>query len=81
MLLPDKHITIAESILGLSSFALERLQQPVHVDTIWAEFENVNNSKSYPAYHTFENMLLALAFLFSIGVIEKDDRGRILRCD
>jgi hypothetical protein len=81
MLFPDKHIPIAKSIFGFGAYALEALEQPMTVDALWAEFQGVNNTPAYPAYQTFENLLLALVFLFSIGVIEQDGSGRIVRCD
>jgi hypothetical protein len=81
MLLPNKHITLAQSIIGLGSFALGALEKPKTVDTLWNEFQEVNNTARFPAYHTFENMMLAIDFLFTIGVIAEDQNGKIIKCD
>lgn len=80
MLLPNKHITLAQSIIGLGSFALGALEKPKSVDALWTEFQEVNNTARFPAYHTFENMMLAIDFLFTIGVIEEDQNGKITKC-
>lgn len=55
MLLPDKHIRLAESLIGLGSFALEALEAPKTIDTLWSEFQAVANTSKFPAYHSFEN--------------------------
>jgi hypothetical protein len=80
MLLPDKHITIAQSLVGLGSFALERLERPKTIDALWNEFQQVSNSAKFPAYHTFENLMLAVDFLFIIGAVEEDSNGKLIRC-
>jgi len=80
MLLPDKHIRLAESIIGLSGFALESLVAPKTIDALWAEFREVNNTYEFPAYHSFENLVLAIDFLFSIGAITEDSHGKLARC-
>jgi hypothetical protein len=80
MILPDKHITIAQSLIGLGSFVLEKLERPKTIDNLWTEFQRVNNSTKFPAYHTFENLMLAIDFLFMIGVVEEDTSGKLKRC-
>ncbi|WP_353570771.1 ABC-three component system middle component 6, partial [Candidatus Albibeggiatoa sp. nov. BB20] len=64
MLLPDKHITFAESLLGLGTFILESLSVPKTVDSLWAEFEKVRGEK-FPAYHSFDNLILAIDMLYA----------------
>ena len=81
MLLPDKHITIAQSLIGLGGFALERLSKPKTIDSLWSEFQEVNNTPLFPAYHTFENLVLAIDFLFIIGTIKDDGNGKLTICD
>ena len=80
MLLPNKHITLAQSIIGLGSFTLEALEKPKTVDALWVEFQAVNNTARFPAYHTFENMMLAIDFLFAIGAIKEGQNGKISKC-
>jgi hypothetical protein len=81
MLLPDKHIKLAESLLGLGGFALQVLATPQPIDVLWKELQETNNTAELPAYHSFENLVLAVDFLFSIGAITIDRSGKLERCD
>jgi hypothetical protein len=80
MLLPDKHIKLAESLLGLGSFALQELDTPKAIDVIWAELQEVTEANEFPAYHSFENLVLAIDFLFSIGAVRVETNGKLARC-
>jgi hypothetical protein len=80
MLLPDKHIKIAESLLGLGSFALEALDKPKTIDHLWSEFRQIQTDGGFPAYHSFENLVLAVDFLFCIGVVSEQDNGYLAKC-
>jgi hypothetical protein len=79
MLLPAKHIKLSESLIGLSGFVLERLDKPRTVDALWSELGVAVDRNEYPAYHSFENLVLALGFLYSIDLIQLDDSGKISR--
>lgn len=80
MLLPDKHIKMSESLLGLGAFLIESLRQPQSVDTIWFEYLKARESGIYPAHHTFENIVLALDVLFAIKAINLTENGLIEKC-
>lgn len=80
MLLPDKHIKMSESLLGLGAFLIELLRQPQTVDTIWFEYRKARESGAYFAHHTFENVVLALDVLFAIKAINLSDDGLIEKC-
>jgi len=80
MLLPQKHIKLAESFLGLGGFVLEHLKSPITIDCLWERFEPVNNTDAFPAYHTFENFVLTIDFLFMIGAVTSNEEGNLLLC-
>ncbi len=80
MLMPAKHIRLAESLIGLGSFVLDALPSPRTIDELWNEFQGINNTRRFPAYHSFENLVLAVDFLFIIGAIDEDREGRLARC-
>lgn len=80
MLLPDKHIKLSESLLGLGSFLLGILRQPRTVDDVWSEYRKARENGFYPAHHTFENVVLALDVLFAIKAIDVTDNGLIRKC-
>lgn len=81
MLMPDKHIRVAESLIGLGSFVLESIDQPKSIDELWAVFERHRQSGQYHAPHSFENLVLAVDMLYAIGAVEEDEQSGVLsRC-
>lgn len=82
MILPTKHIRFAESLLGLGGIVLNLVKEPKTIDEIWFKYLELNNSKKkFPAYHNFDNIVLALNYLFLIGAVSIDNQGRIHKCD
>jgi hypothetical protein len=81
MLMPGKHIRLAESLIGLGGFVLEHLRLARTIDALWSELKKVNNSNEFPAYQSFENLVLTVDFLFLIGAVDEDTQGRLRRCD
>lgn len=80
MLLPEKHITLAQSIIGLSGMVLKFINEPKFVDDIWKEYCAVNNSRLFPAEHNYNNFLLAIYFLFTIGIVNINNDQKIYIC-
>ncbi|MGE3407555.1 MAG: ABC-three component system middle component 6 [Pirellulales bacterium] len=80
MILPNKHIRLSESLLGVGAFVLSHCTKPRTVDSLWYALGEAYDSGQFPAYHTFDNLLLSIAFLYSIGAIEMIDDGRVQRC-
>lgn len=81
MLMPDKHIRFAESLLGLGSFVLDALTTPQTIDELWAGFRKAQKAGHYAAPHTFENLVLAVDLLFTIGAVRETDHSGVLqRC-
>lgn len=83
MLMPDKHVRLAESLLGLGTYLLEALTDPQTVDQLWERFNSDRVAGRYPATHSFENMVLALDALFAVGAISDGGResdGVLRRC-
>lgn len=76
MLMPDKHISFAESLIGLGSFVLENLTTAKDIDALWKIYESVRGSE-YPAFHSFDNLLLTVDMLFAIGAIELRNDGKL----
>jgi len=81
MLLPDKHIRLCESILGLSAFTLNVLDSPKGLDALWNELQRAQEDKSFPACHGIDNLAIATSFLFSIGAVTDLSDGTVARCD
>lgn len=76
MLMPDKHIGFAESLIGLGAFVLESLHSPKDIDAVWKSFE-IARGNQYPAFHSFDNLLLTIDMLFAINAITLMDDGKL----
>lgn len=79
MLLPAKHIRVSESIIGLSSFILSKLNKPRTIDSLWSEFKYAVENKKYPSHHSVENLVLAIDFLYIIGLVNVNDDGEVFQ--
>lgn len=77
MILPEKHIKLSESLLGLGGYVLKLLDKPRTIDDIWREYSKVNNTNMFPAYHGFDNLILAVDFLFTVGAVDIMRSGEI----
>lgn len=78
MILPSKHLRFSESLLGLGGVLLTFIKEPVTIDDIWLKYSEINNTKNkFPAYHSFDNIILALDYLYLIGAIEINNVGKI----
>lgn len=81
MLLPDKHLRIAESVLGFAGLVLSLIPKPLPFDSLWKRVQEKLTSREWPAAHGVENFALALCFLFSIGAVDVSPNGELFRCD
>jgi len=77
MILPSKHVKIAESLFGLGGIIMNILNKPKDLDNIWAEFERLNNTDFFPAYHNYDNFILAIDLLFLLNLIKLNELGEI----
>ncbi len=80
MILPNKHITTSQSILGLGGYILTVLESPQTIEELWQDLEKTLGSPKFPSKHTFENMILALDFLYLIHAIDYTSEGKIELC-
>lgn len=80
MLLPDKHIKIGESILGLAALVVANLETPLAFDRLMAALAPKFETPDWPAYHNTETIALALCFLYSAGLVDVTPEGDLFRC-
>jgi len=72
MILPTKHISENEAILGVGATILRHLDSPITVSGLWERTKVESN------VGTFERFVLAADLLFVIGAIELRD-GLLVR--
>jgi hypothetical protein len=77
MIIPEKHLSLSESILGLSAFVLSNLKKPKNLENLWIKYRNLHKNNKFKAVHTIENFVLSIDFLFIIGLIKIDPEGRL----
>lgn len=79
MIVPTKHTNFSESLLGFGSYILTKIESPKSIDDLWNEYQNDYVKRSYRGKQSFDNLLLTLVFLHSIGVVEERDGG-VIKC-
>ena len=78
MIAPSKHIRISESLLGLGAYLLKYMSEgPQTIDQLWFKVNKQNISKRSFAYHGFDNVILALNYLYIIGAVDINQEGEI----
>lgn len=79
MILPTKHINFSQSLLGFGAYILTLLETPKSIDELWGVYQKDLKNEIYPAKHSFDNMIMALIFLFSVDSISENN-GIIKKC-
>jgi hypothetical protein len=80
VLLPDKHVAISESILGLAALVVANLSEPLSFDQVMSALSRKFQTPEWPAYHNAETVSLALCLLYSAGIIDVTIQGDLYRC-
>lgn len=80
MIMPTKHTTLEQSLLGFGSYLLGSLgEEGKTIDELWNNYQKDFSAKKYRAKQNFDNLVMTLLFLFSVNAIYMDD-GVIKRC-
>lgn len=81
MLLPNKHLRVEESILGLGASLLPLVGTGATVESIFNAYSRQCSATGRCAPASPGKLLLALDWLYLIGAIERTSDGEISRCD
>ena len=81
MILPTKGISPDRSILGIGSDILEILSEPLSVSKLWSRYKDFRSRAGFTTTVSYEWFILSLDFLFMIGSISFNNRGRLVRHD
>lgn len=80
MILPTKGIAPDRSILGVGADVLGLMrEEPIGVSTLWERYSKYRKRHGCDAPVTFDWFVLALDFLYMIGAIGLDSRGRLVK--
>lgn len=77
MILPKKQLSIEESFWGFGGFLLKQLRKPMLVDELWECYKEFYSNGKYSVRFSFDQFIMALDYLYIIGAIKKDERGKI----
>ena len=79
MIMPQKHISLSESLIGLGAFVLSATKDKRKtLDSVIKDVDKlINRNKNEKIYNNIDNIVLAIDYLFSIGAIDIDDEGRL----
>ncbi|GAA4068945.1 ABC-three component system middle component 6 [Amphibacillus indicireducens] len=80
MIMPTKHTHYPQSLLGFGSYLLTKIDYKRTIDSLWHEYQKDFSSNNYPVRQTFDNFLLTLVFLHSVGAIEESNGG-VIKCN
>ncbi|MGB5990253.1 MAG: ABC-three component system middle component 6 [Marinifilaceae bacterium] len=80
MIMPSKHINFSQSLLGLGSYLLTKLDKPKSIDDIWEEYQFDYENGSYISKHSFDNIVMTFIFLYGVNAI-KQEKGIISKCN
>ncbi|HRQ42093.1 MAG TPA: hypothetical protein PLD25_29595 [Chloroflexota bacterium] len=64
MILPTKHISTANSLIGVGAVLLKYLERPYTITSLWEQ------TREIPGIGSFERFTLALDLLYAIGSID-----------
>jgi hypothetical protein len=67
MILPTKHISTRNSLLGVGAIIIEHLNYPRTVTSLWSDLSKL------PEIATFERFVLVLDLLYMIGAIKLEE--------
>ncbi len=80
-LLPEKHVRMNETLLGLGALVLESLIIPMSLDGVWEHIKFLRQKKKIiPQKTSFEELVLAVNFLYAVRTIDFNEEGKLKRC-
>lgn len=78
MIIPKKHISLSESIIGLSAIIYSSIGNKDNIDDIFAR---VKKDRRIPKSFDIDSIVMGLDFLFSIGLVVLTEDGGIAKCN
>lgn len=79
-ILPNKHIEMSKSLFGIGGIILGLLNKPSYIETCWNNYVTNYIDKKVVKYNcTFDYFILAIDYLYTIGAVNMDNKGRLYR--
>lgn len=78
MILPNKYITVTESLIGISALILDVLSEnTVTIDILWKNFQKLYNERNLKILPTFQKFIWAVDFMYISSMINYNEQGEI----
>ncbi|MGN7943098.1 ABC-three component system middle component 6 [Virgibacillus sp. 6R] len=82
MILPQKHIKLSESIFAMGAIILSLLHnhKSIGIDELWEKLMGKNRKDKIIDNYSFDKFIISLDYLFTIGVIDINENGGLIKC-
>lgn len=80
MILPKKHLSLDESLLGFGAYLLDNIGKKSNIDCLWRSYLNDYKNNIYSVKFTFDQYIITIDFLFAINAIEINQKGELRLC-
>ncbi|MBP3610277.1 MAG: hypothetical protein J6J42_08080 [Lachnospiraceae bacterium] len=79
MVLPDKYVTLSESLIGISALLLDILgNQHMTIDKLWNRFESVYiKNRKINSVPTYQKYIYVLEFMYISRMIDYNEKGEV----
>ena len=67
---------MSQSILGFGGIILNMLYEPQTIDMLW---ERVEGDFRLKKYHSFDNLIFTVDFLYMLSLVDIDDNNKIYK--
>ncbi len=81
MILPKKHLSFEESVLGFSAYLLRFIEKKPSIDRLWSYYLYDYENDIYEVKFDFDQYIITIDYLFSIGAIDIDEKGLLYICN
>ena len=79
MILPNKYISLSDSLIGISSLVLETLSSnKMSIDDLWDNFNrSIRQNKKIKNIPTYNKFVLVINFMYMTNMINYTEKGVI----
>lgn len=79
MILPDKYVTLSESLIGISALLLDILgNQYMTIDKLWYCFETLYiKTQRIHSIPTYQKYIYVLEFMYISKMIDYNEKGEV----
>ncbi len=79
MILPNKYISLSDSLIGISSLILETLSSnKMTIDELWDNFNrSIRRNKKIKNIPTYNKFVLTISFMYMTNMINYTEKGVI----